>query len=173
LAVAQAFVHENRIRQAASSLGAAVFCIEESVKYARRRKPFGKDLSSNQAIQFPLVELATQAEMLRLLVRETAWKMDRMPHQEIEKTLSDKVSMCNYWANRLCTESADRAIQVGSFFKSRTTRVDTEDYRYTVEWGIAGINPLNISIGIIGGIGSRKDRKRSRCGKLQHTCLGT
>ncbi|KAI9877774.1 MAG: hypothetical protein M1830_002868 [Pleopsidium flavum] len=127
LAVAQAFVHENRIRQAASSLGAAVFCIEESVKYARRRKPFGKELASNQAIQFPLVELATQAEMLRLLVRETAWRMDRVPHYEIEKRLSDKVAMCNYWANRLCTESADRAIQVGTLSRMVTMRVNTKD----------------------------------------------
>ncbi|KAK3094267.1 hypothetical protein LTR53_019492, partial [Teratosphaeriaceae sp. CCFEE 6253] len=36
LAVAQAFVHENRIRQAASSLGAAVYCVNESVSYAKR-----------------------------------------------------------------------------------------------------------------------------------------
>lgn len=112
LAVAQAFVHENRIRQAASSLGAAVYCIRESVAYAKRRRPFGKPLSSNQAIQFPLVELATQAEMLRLLIRKTASEMDRMPHVEVEARLGDKVSMCNYWANRLCTEAADRAIQV-------------------------------------------------------------
>ena len=57
LSLAQCFVHENRIRQAASSLGAAVYCINESVKYARERKPFGKALSENQAIQWPLVEL--------------------------------------------------------------------------------------------------------------------
>ena len=70
LSLAQCFVHENRIRQAASSLGAAVYCIQESVKYARERKPFGKALAENQAIQWPLVELATQAEMLRLLIRQ-------------------------------------------------------------------------------------------------------
>lgn len=35
LAVAQAFVHENRIRQAASSLGAAAFCVRESGKSLR------------------------------------------------------------------------------------------------------------------------------------------
>ncbi len=112
LAVAQAFVHENRIRQAASSLGAAVYCVNESVKYARRRRPFGKPLATNQAIQFPLVELATQCEMLRLLIRKTASEMDRMDHIEVEHKLGDKISMCNYWGNRLCTEAADRAIQV-------------------------------------------------------------
>jgi acyl-CoA dehydrogenase len=112
LALAQAFVHENRIRQAASSLGAAAYCVNESVKYANQRKPFGKPLSVNQGIQFPLVELATQIEMLRLLIRKTAWEMDSIPHPEVEKRLSDKVSMCNFWANRLCCEAADRAMQV-------------------------------------------------------------
>ena len=112
LGVAQAFVHENRIRQAASSLGAAVYCVERSVEYARKRSPFGKPLALNQAIQYPLVELATQCEMLRLLIRKTAADMDRIPHVEVEHRLGDKVSMCNYWANRLCTEAADRAIQV-------------------------------------------------------------
>lgn len=112
LGVAQAFVHENRIRQAASSLGAAVYCVTESVAHARRHKVFGKALATNQAIQFPLVELATQCEMLRLLIRKTAHEMDQMPHVEVEHRLGDKVSMCNYWANRLCTEAADRAIQI-------------------------------------------------------------
>ncbi len=112
LALAQHFVHENRIRQAASSLGAADYCVRESVAYARQRKPFGQALARNQGIQFPLVELATQVEMLRLLIRQTAWQMDQMPKPEIEKRLSDKVSMCNYWANRLCCEAADQAMQV-------------------------------------------------------------
>jgi acyl-CoA dehydrogenase len=112
LAIAQHFVHENRIRQAASSLGAADYCVRESVRYARERKPFGQELARNQGIQFPLVELATQVEMLRLLIRKTAWQMDQMPKPEVEKRLSDKVSMCNYWANRLVCEAADRAMQV-------------------------------------------------------------
>ncbi|KAF3045403.1 hypothetical protein E8E11_007695 [Didymella keratinophila] len=112
LGVAQAFVHENRIRQAASSLGAAVYCVQQSVEYANERAPFGTPLSHNQGIQFPLVQLATQCEMLRQLIRKTALEMDSMPHNEIEKRIGDKVSMCNYWANRLCTQAADRAIQV-------------------------------------------------------------
>jgi len=69
-------------------LGAAVYCINESVKYARERKPFGKALAENQAIQWPLVELATQAEMLRLLIRKTAWEMDQLTQAQVEHTLS-------------------------------------------------------------------------------------
>ena len=112
LACAQHFVHENRIRQAASSLGAAQYCIDEAVKYARERKPFGKPLAVNQAIQFPLVELQTDAEMLRLLIYKTAAEMDTMDKREVALRLSDKVSMCNYKANRLCCDAADTAMQV-------------------------------------------------------------
>jgi acyl-CoA dehydrogenase len=108
LQVVQHFFNENRIRQAASSLGAAQYCISESVAYAKQRKPFGTPLAANQAIQFPLVELQTQCEMLRALIHKTAWLMDTYG----PFSASDKVSMCNYWANRLCCEAADRAMQV-------------------------------------------------------------
>jgi acyl-CoA dehydrogenase len=108
LGVVQHFFNENRIRQAASSLGAAQFCINESIDYAKHRSPFGKPLASNQGIQFPLVELQTQCEMLRALIHKTAWQMDEYGAFSV----SDKVSMCNYWSNRLCCEAADRAMQV-------------------------------------------------------------
>lgn len=108
LAVVQHFFNENRIRQAASSLGAAQYCIDRSVAYAKQRKPFGTPLAANQAIQFPLVELHTQCEMLRALIHKTAWSMDTYGPFSV----SEQVSMCNYWANRLCCEAADRAMQI-------------------------------------------------------------
>ena len=160
LAVAQHFVHENRIRQAAGSLGAAVYCIEESVKYARNRKPFGKPLSDNQAIQFPLVELATQAEMLRLLIRKTASEMDQMSKPEVEKRLSDKVSMCNYWANRLCCEAADRAMQVhGGLGYSRHKpfeHIYRHHRRYRITEGSEEIQMRKVAGWLFGYMGPRK-----------------
>ena len=108
LQIVQHFFNENRIRQAASSLGAATYCIEESVQYAQERAPFGKPLASNQAIQFPLAELHARASSLRSFIRETAWLMDT----DGAFSVSDRVSMANYLANRLCCEAADRAIQV-------------------------------------------------------------
>jgi alkylation response protein AidB-like acyl-CoA dehydrogenase len=108
LQVVQHFFNENRIRQAASSLGAAQFCVNEAVKYAMERKPFGKALSTNQGIQFPLVELQTQCDMLRALIHKTAWQMDTYG----AFSASRQVSQCNYWANRLCCDAADRAMQV-------------------------------------------------------------
>jgi alkylation response protein AidB-like acyl-CoA dehydrogenase len=160
LALAQCFVHENRIRQAASSLGAAVYCIEESVRYARDRKPFGRELAENQAIQWPLVELATQAEMLRLLIRKTAWDMDRTPQPEIERKLSDKVSMCNYWANRLCCEAADRAMQVhGGIGYSRHKpfeHIYRHHRRYRITEGSEEIQMRKVAAFLFGYMGPRR-----------------
>ncbi len=159
LAIAQSFVHQNRIRQAASSLGAAVYCINESVKYATERKPFGKALATNQAIQFPLVELTTQCEMLRLLIRKTAWEMDRMDHKEIEHKLSDKVSMCNYWANRLVCQAADRAMQVhGGMGYSRHKpfeHIYRHHRRYRITEGSEEIQMRKIAGHLFGFIGRR------------------
>jgi alkylation response protein AidB-like acyl-CoA dehydrogenase len=46
--------------------------------------------------------------MVRLLVRKTAWHLDRQDHMAV----SPMVSMANYRANRLVCEAADTAIQV-------------------------------------------------------------
>jgi alkylation response protein AidB-like acyl-CoA dehydrogenase len=108
LEVGQTFLHENRIRQAASSLGAAQYCIDRAVGYANDRAVFGKPLAVNQAVQWPLVELQTEAQMVRLLVYYAATQLDANHHMEV----SDKVSMANYRANRLVCEAADRAMQV-------------------------------------------------------------
>jgi acyl-CoA dehydrogenase len=108
LEVGQTFLHENRIRQSASSLGAAQYCIDRAVEYANDRTVFGKPLSINQAVQWPLVELQTEAQMVRLLVYYAATQLDGNHHMEV----SDKVSMANYRANRLVCEAADRAMQV-------------------------------------------------------------
>jgi alkylation response protein AidB-like acyl-CoA dehydrogenase len=108
LDLAQVFIHENRIRQAASGVGAAQYCIDRAVEHARRRVAFGRPLAVNQAIQWPLVELQTECEMVRWLVYRTAWHMDLAHHTEV----SDRVSMANYRANRLVCDAADRAMQV-------------------------------------------------------------
>lgn len=108
LRLAQHFVHEGRIRQAAAGVGAAQFCIDESVQYARERQTWGESLAQRQAIQFPLTDLHAETEMLRNMVYKTAWMLDSEDQLEV----SEKVSMANYRANQLVCRAADRAIQV-------------------------------------------------------------
>ncbi|MPY80167.1 MAG: acyl-CoA dehydrogenase [Actinophytocola sp.] len=113
LDIAQTFVHENRIRQAASGVGAAQYCIDRAVEYATRRVTFGRALASRQAIQWPLVELHTEAELVRTLIGKTAAELDEC-HRSGRPAVSigHRVSMCNYRGNRLVCDAADRAMQV-------------------------------------------------------------
>jgi acyl-CoA dehydrogenase len=106
LDVTRAFVNENRIRQAASGTGAARYCLAESVRYARERVTFGSPLAQRQAIQFPLVELHADCELIRHYILDTADRLDAGEY------VADRVSVCNFRANRLVCEAADRAMQV-------------------------------------------------------------
>jgi alkylation response protein AidB-like acyl-CoA dehydrogenase len=150
LAAAMLFVHENRIRQAASSLGAAQFCVDRSVEYARERIVFGKPLAVNQAIQWPLVELQTDAALLRGLIRNTAAEMD----EHGGSAVSDRISMCNFRANRLVCEAADRAIQVhGGIGYTRTMpfeHIYRHHRRYRITEGSEEMQIRNIARGLFG-----------------------
>ena len=113
LSLAQPFVHENRIRQAASSLGAGSYCVAQTADYARRRTTFGQPLARRQALQWELAELHTDEAMIRALVRQTARRLDsHADGKSGETVLSAEVAMCNLRANRFVCEAADRAMQI-------------------------------------------------------------
>ncbi len=160
LEVALHFVHENRIRQAASSVGAARYCIAQSVAYANERKPFGKPLALNQGIQFPLVELHGECEMLRNFIFKTAWEMDRMSKVEVAHRLSDQVSICNYRANRLVCDAADRAMQVhGGIGYSRHKpfeHIYRHHRRYRITEGSEEIQIRKVAGHLFGYIGANR-----------------
>ena len=67
----------GRIGIAAQALGIAAGAYERSLRYARERKAFGKDIADLQAIQFKLADMATRIDAARLLVWQAAWEKDR------------------------------------------------------------------------------------------------
>ena len=158
LQIVQHFFNENRIRQAASSLGAAQYCVNEAVEYAKTRRPFGKPLASNQGIQFPLVDLQARCEMLRALIHKTAWLMDR----DGAFSVSDKVSICNYQANRLCCEAADTAMQVhGGMGYSRYKpfeHIYLHHRRYRITEGADEIQMRRVACYLFGFINQKKPK---------------
>ncbi|HUP24204.1 MAG TPA: acyl-CoA dehydrogenase family protein [Thermoanaerobaculia bacterium] len=154
LELAQHFVHENRIRQAASSVGVARYCIREAARYANERVTWGRKLSVNQAIQFPLAELHTECEMVRNLVFKTAWELDRKDHMLV----TDRVAMANYRANRLACDAADRAMQVhGGIGYTRHKpfeHIYRHHRRYRITEGSEEIQIRKVAAGLFGFGGS-------------------
>ncbi|OGV65780.1 MAG: acyl-CoA dehydrogenase [Lentisphaerae bacterium RIFOXYC12_FULL_60_16] len=61
---------------AAQALGIAAGALEESVRYSRQRRQFGKSISGFQGVQFMLADMATQVEAARLLVYQAARHID-------------------------------------------------------------------------------------------------
>ncbi len=71
----------GRIGIAAQALGIAQGAMDETVKYTKERKQFGRSISQFQNTQFQLADLETKIQASRLLVRVAAYKKDKkMPY---------------------------------------------------------------------------------------------
>jgi alkylation response protein AidB-like acyl-CoA dehydrogenase len=86
--------------------------------------------------------------------------MDGMAHADIERELSDKISMCNYWANRLVCEAADRAMQVhGGIGYSRHKpfeHIYRHHRRYRITEGSEEIQMRKVAAYLFGYLGPRR-----------------
>ncbi len=67
----------GRIGIAAQAVGIAQAALEESVRYAKERKAFGKTISDFQGLQFMLADMTTRVDASRLLVWQAAVMKDR------------------------------------------------------------------------------------------------
>jgi short/branched chain acyl-CoA dehydrogenase len=63
---------EGRIAIAALATGLAQACVDESIKYAREREAFGRNIGAYQAIQFKIADMATRAHLARLAWHDAA-----------------------------------------------------------------------------------------------------
>ena len=66
----------GRIGIASQALGIAQGALDETVKYTKERKQFGRAIAKFQNTQFQMADLKTKIEAARLLVRSAAWKKD-------------------------------------------------------------------------------------------------
>jgi alkylation response protein AidB-like acyl-CoA dehydrogenase len=96
----------GRIGIASQALGIASGAYELSIKYAKERKAFGKEISQHQAIQFKLADMATRIEAARLLCFKAAREKDM--HQDY--TLSG--SMAKVFASETAMWVTTEAVQV-------------------------------------------------------------
>ncbi|MEX2625339.1 MAG: acyl-CoA dehydrogenase family protein [Ilumatobacteraceae bacterium] len=68
---------DGRIAIAALALGCARACLEMSVEYANERIAFDRPIGANQAVAFPLADLAVAVENAHNLVYKAAWMKDQ------------------------------------------------------------------------------------------------
>lgn len=96
----------GRIGIASQALGIAGGAYELSLKYAKERKAFGKEIMHHQAIQFKLADMATRVNAARLLCLKAAWEKDN----KMDYTLSS--SMAKVFASETAMWAATEAVQI-------------------------------------------------------------
>jgi butyryl-CoA dehydrogenase len=96
----------GRIGIASQAVGIAQAALDESVKYSQQRIQFGKPISSFQAIQWMLAEMATKLEAARFLVYSAAYKKDK------GERISKDAAMAKLFASETAVFNTDRAIQI-------------------------------------------------------------
>ena len=95
----------GRIGIASQALGIAQGAMEETVKYTKERKQFGKAISAFQNTQFQLADLETRIQAARLLVRSAAFKKDNgMPY-------TVDAAMAKLFAAETAMEMTTKAVQ--------------------------------------------------------------
>lgn len=92
---------------AAQALGIAQGALEISVKYSKERQQFGKPISSFQAVQFMLADMATQIEAARALIFQTAKMVDSGCTK-----YSKESAMCKYFASDVAMKVTTDAVQI-------------------------------------------------------------
>lgn len=109
----------GRIGIGAQSVGIAQGAIEETLKYVRERKQFGKPISSFQNTQFQIASMQTRVDAARLLVWRAAWMKDQ------GMNYSKEAAMCKLFASEVANDVTRGCVQLfGGYGYSREYPVE-------------------------------------------------
>lgn len=98
---------KSRPMVGAQAVGIARGAFEAAARYSNERHQFGKPISSFQAVQFMLADMATQIEAARALVLQTARMVDSG-----EKNYAKESAMCKYFASDVAMKVTTDAVQI-------------------------------------------------------------
>jgi len=119
LKIALSALDGGRIGIAAQAVGLAQGALDESVKYAKARKAFGKSIGEFQAIQWMLADMHTEIEAARALLYQAAGLKDSVAK------LGSASSRAKLYASEMVNRVVYKAVQIhGSLGYSRESEVE-------------------------------------------------
>src|SRR6266550_4884630 len=120
LKIALSALDGGRIGIAAQAVGLAQGALEQTLKYAKQRKAFGKNISEFQAIQWMIADMQTEIAAARGLTHYAAWVKDTHPTK-----LGASASKAKLYSSEMVNRVVYKAVQVhGSVGYSRETEVE-------------------------------------------------
>ena len=112
-------LNSERIIVAAGVLGAARYCLDKAVAYAKERVVFGRPIGQNQAIQHPLAEIWVAQEAAGLLLHHAAGLYDSGAE------CGPQVNAAKFMCAELYFKAASRAVRThGGFGYAREYHVE-------------------------------------------------
>ncbi|WKN28134.1 acyl-CoA dehydrogenase family protein [Bacillus velezensis] len=96
----------GRISIAALAVGIAQGALEASLAYAKERKQFGSPISSFQAIQFKLADMAMEIDLARQMVLKAAWLKDQ------NLPFTKEAAFAKLYASEMAVRTCLQAIQI-------------------------------------------------------------
>ncbi|MEE0937373.1 MAG: acyl-CoA dehydrogenase [Bacteroidales bacterium] len=108
----------GRIGIASQALGIAQGAMDETVKYTKERKQFGRAIAQFQNTQFQLAEMETNVNAARFLVRSAAYRKDNgLPY-------SKDAAMAKLFAAQTAMEVTTKAVQLHGYGYTREYPVE-------------------------------------------------
>lgn len=96
----------GRIGIAAQALGIAQGALDETIKYVKERKQFGRSLSKFQITQFEIADMCTKIEAARMLVYKAAC------YKDAKKPFGKEAAMAKLFAAEVAMEVTTKAVQL-------------------------------------------------------------
>ena len=104
--IAMSCLDNGRYTVASGATGLIRSCLEASVRYARDRRAFGKEIGSFQLIQQKIARMVQSYEMARLLYLRAGWMKNE------GKRNSRETSLAKWFATDASFDAANEAVQV-------------------------------------------------------------
>jgi short-chain 2-methylacyl-CoA dehydrogenase len=124
----------GRVAIAALSVGLAQACLDAALDYARDRSQFGRPISSFQAIQFKIADMAMEVELARLITHKAALAYQNAPRTTGE--VQRLAAMAKLFASETSKRAADQALQIHGGYGF------IEDYPVARYWRDAKVNEI-------------------------------
>ncbi|HHS96817.1 MAG TPA: butyryl-CoA dehydrogenase [Chloroflexi bacterium] len=104
--VAMSCLDNGRYTIGAGATGLIRACLEASVKYARERKTFGKEIGQHQLVQQMIAHMKRDYEIARLLYLRAGW----LKNQGVRNTW--QTSLAKWFATEASFQAASNAVQI-------------------------------------------------------------
>lgn len=98
-------LNPERVLAASGGVGAAEAALDVAVAYAKERVVFGRQIGTNQALQFPLAQIKAKTELARLMTYKAAWLFDQ------DKPCGNEANVAKLTGAQVAWEAADQAFQ--------------------------------------------------------------